>query len=341
MPAERNATVRDVAARAGVSLSTVSNVLNRPDRVSPATLRRVRQAIDEVGFVRNDAARALRLGESQAVGIVLSEATSPFYAEVARAASVRLAASGMSALIGSAGHDAATADRLTELFESQRVRGLLVNPLGPVSDALASAKRRGIPIVHVDGAASWPGGCSVSTGHRAGGRMAVEHLRALGRSRIALVRGPIELPQISLRMDGARDACERLGLACEEIVASTYFVKGGMEAGAVIASRGVNERPDGVFAANDILAMGVVAALMERQVDVPSDVAVVGYDDTDFALAARVPLTTIRQPAADIGTRAATLLIEEITRDLGHRHENTLFRPELVARASTLGESGP
>ena len=113
-----SATVRDVAARAGVSLSTVSNVLNRPDRVAPATLRRVRQAIDEVGFVRNDAARALRLGESQAVGIVLSEATSPFYAEVARAASVRLAASGMSALIGSAGHDAATADRLTELFES-------------------------------------------------------------------------------------------------------------------------------------------------------------------------------------------------------------------------------
>ncbi len=330
------ATVRDVAALAGVSLTTVSNVLNRPDRVAADTLDRVRRAIEEVGYIRNDAARALRLGESEAVGMVISESTSAFYADVIRAADTTLAGSGYSSLVGSAYHDVSAAERLIRLFESQRVSGLLVNPFTEPLPVLEAMMSRGVPVVHVDAKSPQPGHCSVMTDHLAGGRMAIQHLAAMGRRRVALVRGPAEVSQIMLRMEGARNACRDLGVEYEEIIASTYFVRGGIHAGGVIASRSRSSRPDAVFAVNDLLAMGIVSALVERGVRVPDDIALMGYDDTDFAVAARVPLTTMRQPASDIGARAATLLVEEIEHNPEHQHEDTVVLPELIVRASTL-----
>ncbi|HMS35745.1 MAG TPA: LacI family DNA-binding transcriptional regulator [Arachnia sp.] len=328
-------TVRDVATMAGVSLSTVSNVLNRPDRVASATRARVTDAIEHLGYIRNDAARALRLGESRAVGLVISESTSPFYAEIIRSAATVLADRGYSALVGSAYQDAASAERLVQLFEAQRVDGLLLNPF-TATPGFRTAIRRGAPTVYVDADAPDSAHCSVTADHVAGGRMAVQHLAAVGRRRIALVRGPVHLSQIAGRLEGARAACAELGLSCEELVASTYFVRGGMNAGEVIASRPVSKRPDAIFAANDILAMGIITSLAERGIRVPDDVAVIGYDDTDFALAARVPLTTLRQPATEIGARAAALLLEEIEGDPGHQHEATVLLPELIVRGSTL-----
>lgn len=329
-------TVRDVATMAGVSLSTVSNVLNRPDRVASATRARVTDAIEHLGYIRNDAARALRLGESRAVGLVISESTSPFYAEIIRSADAVLSAHGYSSLVGSAYHDVAAAERLVRLFEEQRVEGLLLNPFATAQPAFRTAMRRGVPTVYVDADAPSPAHCSVTADHLAGGRMAVQHLAALGRGRIALVRGPVHLTQIARRMDGARAACEELGIAYEEVVASTYFVRGGVNAGEVIASRPAAKRPDAIFAANDILAMGIITSLAERGIRVPDDIAVIGYDDTDFALAARVPLTTLRQPATEIGARAAALLLEEIEDDPHHQHEATVLLPELIVRGSTL-----
>ncbi len=329
-------TVRDVAELAGVSLSTVSNVLNQPNRVAAATRERVNAAIQQLGYVRNEAARALRLGESQAVGIVVSESTSPFYADVIRAADSTFTACGYSAMVSSAYHDPAVAERLIRLFEARRVRGMLFNPMATPRPELNAIMRHGVPVVHVDAQAPWPDACSVTTDHAAGGRMAVQHLASVGRTQVALVRGPAEVTQIALRMDAARDTCAELGIGCEEIVASTYFVRGGVQAGSVIASKPKSRRPDAVFAANDILAMGIISTLVERGIRVPGDVAVIGYDDTDFAIAARVPLTTVHQPAHDVGTRAASLLVDEIEQPAQHQHENTVFLPELVVRASTI-----
>lgn len=339
-PSSRNATgivtVRDVAASAKVSLSTVSNVLNRPHRVAPETLARVQSAINDLGYIRNDAARALRLGESRAIGFVVTDVTSPFYSDVMQSASQVLASQDYTVLVGSAFHQEETVASLVELFEAQRVRGLLINPIRYPTDVLNGIERRGVPMVYVDMTSPAPGSCSVSVDHEAGGRLAIHHLHSLGRTSVALVRGPAELQQISARLRGARAACEELGLRCEEITTSTYFVRGGIQAGSVIASRSKATRPDAVFAANDVLAMGVLAALTDRRIDVPNEIAVVGYDDTEMSVAGRIPLTTIRQPADDIGTRAATLLIQEIEHRHRHEHEHTSFSPELVVRASTL-----
>ena len=156
-------TVRDVATMAGVSLSTVSNVLNRPDRVASATRARVTDAIEHLGYIRNDAARALRLGESRAVGLVISESTSPFYAEIIRSAATVLADRGYSALVGSAYQDAASAERLVQLFEAQRVDGLLLNPF-TATPGFRTAIRRGAPTVYVDADAPDSAHCSVTAG---------------------------------------------------------------------------------------------------------------------------------------------------------------------------------
>jgi LacI family transcriptional regulator len=329
--------VRDVAARAGVGLSTVSNVLNRPHAVAPETLARVRAAISELGYVRNDAARALRLGASRAVGVIVSEASSPFFAEVTQAASLALGAAGYSTLLGNATQSATIEAQLLELFEQQRVRGLLIAPMSPMPAGLSSIVGRGVPVIFMDTPADQDEFCAVSVDEERGAQLALGHLQRLGRSRVALVRGPEELPQIVARTTAARSFAEAHGLGFEQFVTSGYFVQAGIEAAAVIASRRPAERPDAVFAVNDLLAMGVVSGLIDHGVDVPGEIAVVGYDDVSVAAVARVPLTTVRQPAREIGTRAAGLLVAEMDAgDSPHRHETTRFMPELVVRASTV-----
>lgn len=333
----RAVTVKEVAASAGVSLSTVSNVLNRPDRVAPATLARVQSAINSLGYIRNDAARALRLGQSRAIGFVVTDVTSPFYADVVRAAGEYLAKRNYTMLVGSAYHLEDVSARLVELFEAQRVQGMLINPTGSSQRLLDGMTRRGVPIVHVDATPDWSETCAVTVDHALGGRLAMQHLHALGRDSVALVRGPADLQQINARMLGAKAACEEFGMHYQEVIATTYFTRGGIEAGAVIASRPSPQRPDGIFAANDLLAMGLVTSLTERGVRVPQDIAVIGYDDAEISATAKVPLTTIRQPAVDIGTRAAAILVNEIENGPGHKHEKTIFTPELTVRASTVG----
>ncbi|OUM45568.1 LacI family DNA-binding transcriptional regulator [Arthrobacter sedimenti] len=329
-------TVRDVASRAGASVSTVSNVLNRPEAVAPETLARVLAAIDELGYVRNDAARALRLGESRAVGLIVSEASSPFFADVVQAAGGALAQGGYASLLGNSVQDIGVEKSLIELFESQRVRGLLIAPMSQQQPALVSLAARGVPVVYLDVPSPQSLYCSVAVDDSLGAQLAVRHLAAQGRTHIAVVRGPARLPQIEERARGAREAAADAGVRFEEITASGYFVPAGLEAGAVIASRKPSNRPDAVLAVNDLLAMGTISALIDRGVDVPGDIAVVGYDDISVAAVARVPLTTIRQPAREIGARAAALLIAEIEGDETHSHEATVFAPELVIRASSV-----
>lgn len=329
-------TVRDVAARAGVGLSTVSNVLNRPHVVAPDTLLRVQAAIRDLGYVRNDAARALRLGASRAVGIVVSEASSPFFADVTQAASLALGESGYSTLLGNSVQSASVEQQLLELFEAQRVRGLLISPMSPMPAGLESIVSRGVPVIFMDTPADDTDFCSVTVDDERGALLALGHLAGLGRRRILLVRGPEDLPQIAARTQGARRFAHARGVQVEELTASGFFVQAGVEAAAVIASRRPEDRPDAIFAVNDLLAMGIVSGLMDRGIEVPTQIAVVGYDDVSVAAVARVPLTTIRQPAREIGRRAAALLIAEMTDTTSHRHEATRFMPELVVRASSI-----
>lgn len=329
-----NASVKDVAARAGVSVGTVSNVLNRPHRVSATTAERVQAAIDELGFVRNDAARQLRAGSSRAIGMVLLDVGNPFFSELARGAEEQAAASGHAIILGNSDEKADREARYLDLFEEQRMHGVLVSPIGDIEARLTQLRGRGTPAVLVDrGSAEFS---SVSVDDVAGGALAVAHLIAQGRRRIAYVCGPLGIRQVADRLEGARRAAAAHPEVTIEVISQAALtVAEGARAGAVLAAR--PDRPDAIFAANDLLALGVLQSLvMTGDVRVPEDVALIGYDDIEFAASAVVPLSSVRQPSQQIGATAVDLLLGEAA-DPSLAPRTIVFQPELVARASTAG----
>ncbi len=330
-------SMREVAAAASVSVGTVSNVLNAPDKVAPATVERVLAAIDRLGFVRNDAARQLKAGRSRCVGLVVLDIGNPFFSDVARAAQQRAAEHDLVVLLGSSDDDPHRERRYLETFDEQRVFGLLISPSGEDQHRLVALHNRGVPVVLVDRDGHGTPFSSVAVDDIAGGELAVRHLCAGGRRRIAVIGGPASLTQVADRRAGARRAAaEHPGVTLTVVDTPAMTVLAGRAAGERIAARPPGDRPDAVFCVNDLLAIGVLQALTLHGVEVPGDIALVGYDDIDFAQSAVVPLTSIRQPRADIGSVAVDLLVAA-AEDGGTRPEHVGFRPYLVERASTAG----
>ncbi|MGN8027434.1 LacI family DNA-binding transcriptional regulator [Microbacterium sp. 22242] len=329
-------SVKDVAVAAGVSVGTVSNVLNHPDKVSAATVERVQQVIEELGFVRNDAARQLRAGRSRSIGLVVLDVGNPFFAEVARGAEERAAEEGLVVLLGGADQDPRRETAYLDLFREQRVLGVLITPVAADVTALRRLDRSGIPVILVDREMPGEAFRSVSVDDVEGGYLAVAHLLALGRRRIAVVAGPPSIPQVADRIDGARRAvAEHPDASLEVIEADALTVLAGRDAGERICAAAV--RPDAVFAVNDLLAVGVLQALAlaGSGVRVPDDVALIGYDDIDFAASTVVPLSSIRQPARALGSTAVELLLAGEGAAAGER--TIRYHPELVVRESTIG----
>ncbi|GLP75402.1 LacI family transcriptional regulator [Mycobacterium antarcticum] len=329
------AGIRDVAAAASVSVGTVSNVLNAPERVAPATVARVLAAIDELGFVRNDAARQLRAGRSRCVGLLVLDVGNPFFTDVARAAERRAARSDLVVLLGTSDDDSQRERAYLDTFEEQRVFGLLISPVGEDLDRLRALRRRGVPVVLVDRDGAGTEFASVAVDDVAGGRLAIGHLCETGRSHIAFVGGPLTLRQVTDRLAGARAAAEEHpGTTLDVMPTEEPSVLAGRAAGERLCAMPAERRPDAVFCANDLLAIGMLQALTTGGLRVPDDVAVIGYDDIDFARSAAVALSSIRQPSADIGSTAVELLLAAAETPAGEpRH--VVFSPELVTRAST------
>lgn len=331
--------MRDVAAAASVSIGTVSNVLNAPGKVAPATVARVQAAIDELGFVRNDVARQLRAGRSRSVGLVVLDVGNPFFTDIARAAEHRAGELDLTILLGTSDDDPHRERTYIDTFDEQRVFGLLVSPIGDDLSRLAALQRRGTPVVLVDRDGSGTPFDSVAVDDIAGARMAVAHLGEVGRRRIAFVGGPAELRQVRDRRTGAQQAVDAIpGAQLEVISTPALTVLEGRAVGELLRDRPARLRPDAVFCANDLLAIGVLQALtLIGDLRVPEDIALVGYDDIDFARSAVIPLSSIRQPTARIGGTAVDLLIDAAEDPANHRPDHVVFQPELVIRASTQG----
>jgi LacI family transcriptional regulator len=331
-------SIRDVAERAGVSVGTVSNVLNKPDRVSEAVATRVSDAIRELGYVRNDAARQLRAGRSSSVGLVVLDARNPFFTDVARGAEDAAAEHGVAVLLGDSDEKPEREAAYLDLFEEQRVRGVLVSPLGDIRERLQRMRALGTPVVLVDRMAEDASLSSVSVDDVAGGRTAVAHLLETGRRRIAFVGGPLGLRQVADRLAGAQHAVAAVPDAQLEVLeGSALSVSEGRRMGEQLVARDSAKRPDAVFTANDLLAVGLLQALVMRGgVRVPDDIALIGFDDIDFASATIVPLSSLRQPSRLIGQTALGILLEEAD-DPTLAPRQVVFQPELVVRESSAG----
>jgi LacI family transcriptional regulator len=324
--------IKDVAAVAGVSVGTVSNVLNHPERVSDVTRQRVQEAIATLGFVRNESGRHLRAGRSGVIAYLVLNASNPFFADVARGIDEVARAHGLALFTcDSSGDPAREADHL-ELLVHHRVRGALVSPVGDEGPALDRMQRHGLPVVLVDRSAGTRG-CSVVVDDVEGGALAVTHLREQGHDRIAFVGGPLSAVHVAHRLAGSRQAVEATGLPAEALV---VIAVEGRRAGEVIAGLPLARRPTAAFCANDLLALGLLQQMTYLGLAVPGDLAIVGYDDIEFAGTAAVPLSSVRQPRHLLGRTAAELLLAEGEADESHVHHEVRFHPQLVVRASSV-----
>lgn len=332
------AGIKGVAARAGVSVGTVSNVLNRPELVATATRERVLAAMRELSFVRNESARQLRAGRSRTIGLVVLDIGNPFFTDVARGAEEVAFNAGLAMMLCSSEDQLEREQRYLDLFEEQRVQGVLVSPVGDDSAGIARLRRRGTPVVLVDHRSRQRSRCSVAVDDIHGGYLAMRHLLESGHTKVAYVGGPTGLAQVRDRRVGAERAVEEAGRkpgSLRVIETALTTVADGRFAAARLAAGTAAKRPTGVFCANDLIAIGMLQELMALGFRIPHDIALIGYDDIDFAAAAAVPLSSVRQPRHELGRKAAELLIEEASSPGKHRHQQVLFRPELVIRDST------
>jgi LacI family transcriptional regulator len=331
-----SASIREVADRAGVSVGTVSNVLNRPQVVAPATRERVLAAIAELGFVRNESARQLRAGRSRTVGLVVLDVANPFFTDVTRGVEDAASDAGLAVILCNSDDSPSKERRYLNLLEEQRVQGVLIVPVAGGAGRLAELRARGVPVVLIDSAASSHDQCSVAVDEISGGDLALTHLIAEGHHSVAYVSGPEAIRKCADRRAGALQALARAGRPPECLLTvhmpALTFTAGQRAAERLLAMRPC---PTAIFCANDLLALGVLQTLTRAGIKVPEEVALVGYDDIDFASAATPSLTSVRQPRQQLGRAAAELLIDEAESPGDHRHQRAVFQPELIVRDSS------
>jgi len=326
----------DVARLAGVSKGTVSHVLNHPDRVAPATRERVEQAIAQLDFVPHGTARSLAVGTMPAVGLVLSDVSNSLFVDVLQGVERVVEERHAFVLIANSYTDLDRERRYLGMFEAVHTLGALVSINNPAHyESLVSHHRRERPLVFLDYRNADGRYCSVHGDNREGGELAARHLLDIGRTRLAVVAPPRELQPVDERLAGFEGAIAGSGasIVARAEVANVHR-SDGWAVGREWLPRIQAGEIDGVFALADLAAAGLLQAI-DGAVEVPRDLAVVGYDDNQAAWDSPTPITTVRQPGEGIGAQGAKLLFEEI-HDPSHEHRVVGLSPSLIVRESTV-----
>jgi LacI family transcriptional regulator len=330
-------TVQQVARRASVSIGTVSNVLNRPHIVAPATRERVLRVIEDLGYVRNESARHLRSGTARTIGLVLLDLANPFFADLARGVEDRASEAGYSLIVCNSDEDQAKEDSYMRVLEERRVQGMLIVPVSPFSPGVQRLRARGTAVVRITHHIT-DQECGVGVDDLRGGEVALGHLLALGHELVAYVTSESHVWPTDERREGMLNAARLAGTGddvLQDISVEHLNVAHGRDAGERLL--GLRPRPTAVICANDLVALGVLQVMIRHGVRVPDDMAIVGFDDIEFASAAAIPLTSVRLPRHQLGRTATDLLLAEAAGDPAHVHRRVVLQPELVVRQSTIG----
>ncbi|QNS08319.1 LacI family DNA-binding transcriptional regulator [Streptomyces xanthii] len=340
----RPATLEDVARVAGVSRATVSRVVNARPTVDPALRRKVQDAIEATGYVPNQAARSLVTRRTDSIALVVSERerrdvaasfvgrvfTDPHFGRVVGGLLEVLRPAGVPMALMLVDDEDSRRQLLSYLRRGHVDGAVLIS--SHASDPLPQLlSETGLPAViagNPAGSATLP---YVEVDQRAGARMAVDHLVSLERRRIGTITGPQDMPAARERLTGFHRALAAHGISDAPTAEGDFTQAGGAEA----MRRLLSEHPglDGLFVASDLMAQGALLTLERRGLRVPHDIAVVGFDDSEAALACEPPLTTIRQPVEEMAAEAARLLLGQITAREAPP-ASSIFRPTLVERAS-------
>ena len=326
-------SLRDVAKRAGVSVGTASNVLNRPGIVAPETAKRVHQVIEEMGYNPNGYVKQMSAGHSRTLGLVVPNVSNPFFAEVARGVEDAAASKNYAVFLCNSGESNQREERFMSVLIEQMVRGVLITPTSIKPAHIKLLKERGMSVTLIDAPGKSSTECSVSVNDVRGGEIAIEHLVNFGHKNIAWVCGPETIPQAADRSRGVSAAAKSLKVSVTHVGTNGMTFAAGEEAVPQILA--LSPRPTAIFCGNDLLALGVMRGLMASGVRIPDDISVIGYDDIEFAPSAAVPLTSIAQPAYQLRFTATKLLLSECEGVETHAHQDVRFQPELIVRSST------
>ncbi len=325
------ATIFDVAKRAGVSIGTVSRVINNRDRVSPETRERVLQAIRELDYQVNPFARSLANQQTDTLGLVIPQVNDPFFFQIVRGVEDAAAAAGYSLLIASQPRHTGE-HRYLQLFRRRNVDGMVLVAIDVYEHEVQQVIKRGVPIVLVqlDISRNIP---TFLADNYSGARALVEHLMEHGYRRVAYITGTDFTPDNRERLRALRDVLEEHSLALPEeyIVQGDYLVGSGSRAMRQLLS--LPERPEAVFAANDQMAIEAIMVAQEQGLRVPEDIAVVGFDDIPMASSIAPALTTVHQPIYELGWHATQTALEMIKTA---RDERPRIAPRLTLLPTSL-----
>ncbi|MGX7828394.1 LacI family DNA-binding transcriptional regulator [Actinokineospora sp. 24-640] len=302
-------TIAEIARRARVSKTTVSRVLNNKEDVDAATAIRVREVIAATGYTPSARAVGLARGRTQTVGMFVPGLTWPWMGDVLQGVADVLEARGYGLLLNTMNRGEASLTQFARHVSARAFDGLLLIAPPGTLDYITGLHESGLPVVMIDDRGDNPGFPSVATSNRDGAAEAARHLLSLGRTRLALLTGPPEFGCTRDRVDGFCATLAEHGVAFDKALCAEgdFTREGGRAAVESLLSDG--KVFDGVFAHNDLMAVGVLDGLRGAGRAVPADVAVVGFDDITIAGHTRPTLTTVRQPSHEMGEEAARLLL--------------------------------
>jgi LacI family transcriptional regulator len=329
-------SIRDVAMRAGVSIATVSRVVNHIPTVDAELAKRVWTAIDEIGYLPNTQARALVSGRSRMLGLIVSEITNPFFPELVREFEGLAVAHGYEVLIGSTNHDATRTESLIRRMVQRNVDGVAVMTFGVEQDLVQKLVESEFPLVFADSGPALPNVRVLKVDYSEGIRQGVQHLAALGHRHIAFISGPLHMRSARARRDAYVRSMAEIGLEApaDEMVEGDHSMEGGRAAMEALLRRG--NLPTAVMCSNDQTAIGVLHTLYRTTHGVPQEISVVGFDDIQLAQFILPPLTTVQMSCRELAAAAVEALRAGI--EPNHPQKNQTEWPistRLVVRQST------
>ncbi|CAG9261079.1 LacI family DNA-binding transcriptional regulator [Paraburkholderia unamae] len=330
------ATIKDVAAVAGVSFTTVSHVVNNSRPVSADVRAKVERAIRDLNYVPSAVARSLKARATATVGLLVPNGTNPYFAELARGVEDACARKGYCVFFCNSDDDPVKQRNYLRVLQEKRIDGLIVASAGDDAVLAATLADAREPLVVIDRNIEGLDADLVQIDHERGAWLATRHLLELGHSRIGCITGPVATAVSAMRMHGFLRAMSERGveIAPGAIVESDFSGSGGYRAAAQLFD---TVRPTAIFAGNDMMGIGALRAAAERGLRVPGDCSIIGFDDIELGNFTWPALSTVGQPARALGEMAALTLIERIAnaRAGGVTVRRRVMPPTLFAREST------
>ncbi|MBD3289581.1 LacI family DNA-binding transcriptional regulator [candidate division KSB1 bacterium] len=332
-----NITIGDVARMANVSKGTVSAVLNDKNTVSEATRKKVLAVIEKLNYRPNQVARSLSIRQTKSIGLVIKEIDNPYFAKVMKGVFDVCVKSGYTVLLGSSELDPEQERQSVDTLRNQQVDGLILSPLhGENQDFtyLAELLRFKYPLVMLEPVQNFTTNV-VSVDNVQAAYRAISYLIELGHTDIAYFAGPQYSAHSENRLEGYRQALidHNIPIRKDLIIQAGSNIEDGYRTGTALFSSS-GDKPTAVFCYNDLVAVGLVDALVEMGIGIPEQVSVIGFDDIAFCESARIPLTTVHMPTYEIGEAAATLLINQILVRDKVLNEKIVLDAHLVKRQS-------